>query len=45
VTAAGRCASCGAALGGPYCAACGQKTMLGRVTLRRVLRQAAGEVT
>lgn len=41
---AARCANCGAALGGSYCAACGQRERAGRITLRHVAHQAAGEL-
>jgi hypothetical protein len=37
--------SCGAALGGPYCAACGQRSREGRITARHVAAQVAGELS
>jgi hypothetical protein len=39
--AAASCVNCGAALAGPYCAACGQKARGARLSLGHVARQAA----
>jgi hypothetical protein len=36
------CANCGAPVVGPYCATCGQETVLGLPTARAFLREAAG---
>lgn len=41
---ASACVSCGAALSGPYCSACGQPVIGGRPTLRSLLRAAVGQV-
>ena len=40
-----RCLNCGAALAGPYCAACGQHVRSERLSLGHVARQAAGELS
>lgn len=39
-----RCASCGAALSGPWCAACGQRVLDGRHTLRGFVRAGLGHI-
>ena len=44
VTAA-QCVNCGAALAGPYCAACGQRARTGRLSFGHVARQVAGELS
>ena len=38
------CATCGAALAGPFCAQCGQKVRAGRLTLASVLQETAQQV-